>query len=1333
LVATSRTLRPAAGFLHRWQSGTLVERAIFAALSTYQLLAAAVFVAGLALAITWMREPFIGALVDAGLRLTRAAPTGAAESWSLVGMGAQPGETVAGLDGTPTRTTLDLRTALDSHLPGDQVMVQIQARDGSESALRAQLSRFPGQDVVSYVVVPFGMSLALLALGIWTFVFRAQASSAGSAVVLFSSASIGFATIFDALSTHLLAGVWTFALTLAVGALLDSALGFLTESRGHRARVPLRWAIYLLPMLVGALGGFSATPGARMAYGFAGISFIIVVLLGVYLSISRVSPVAGAQGRTILLGTLLPIAPLAAWNFAAPHNSMTFTPYWLLPIGILPIAVGYSTLRRRLLPTGRLLRQGATYIALSIIVVGAYGLIVTGISIVAGSALPANSPWWIAALVFILAVALNPVRSRIQSFLDRTFFASQQARSQLVERFAQQLAGAMDLPAFYRLVRSTVAAAMGPQAIHVFAFDEVNDQYAALPDETGRPTTDLRFSGSGPLAQHFAEEGIPLHLGTSVAPELRPEQSRLTLLGARLIVGMPGRVRPIGWIALGPREDGATYGPDDLSLLEQFAGHASTAVRRAQTISNLERRVHEMNALTRVSQGVNITLTFDDVLELIYAQTSQIIPLTNFYITLFDVTQDRFRLGFVVEHNDRLPGRENQVLPPDQGLAPLVVRRGRPILTQDYGRECLAQGRQPIAEGMGPWMGVPLNAGAEAIGSLSVGSVGSGISYTAGQLELLQSIADQTAGAIVKARLLRETEQRAAQLAKLNEVTRQLTSTLELEPLLQSIVDGAAAILNSEAGAIYLSADSGPALAIRAVSGSFGHDAVGRSISVGAGVAEQAVASRAPVIDNEVHETDLTDAKQAGEAGPGETLSAMAAPLLIQDRNIGVLEVRNRAGGVPFSEEDSALLAAFAGQAAVAIENVRLYTLTDQELTSRVEELSVMQRIDRELNASLDMERAMRTTLEWALRQSTAAAGMIGMLEESSLRVIVEIGYEDTLAAEKQRTVSLAAPGLQEAVETGTPQQIDFNVVGGAGLLPGASIREVIPIRREASVIGLLVLESTGGAHEDLGFLSRLSDHAAIAISNAQLYEEVQRANIAKSDFVSLVAHELKNPMTSIKGYTELLAAGAVGPVTEMQTSFLSTIRSNTERMSTLVSDLNDNSKIEAGRLRLEFKSVEIDELVDEIVRSTKRQVEDKQQSIKLELGEAMPKIWGDRTRLAQVLTNLVSNAHKYTPEAGEMVIGAEDSVNHWDPEGPGRVVHFWVRDNGIGIAPEDQQRIFQKFFRSEDPKAREVPGAGLGLNITRSLVEMQGGRIWFESQYRQGTTFHFTVPVAEG
>lgn len=115
-----------------------------------------------------------------------------------------------------------------------------------------------------------------------------------------------------------------------------------------------------------------------------------------------------------------------------------------------------------------------------------------------------------------------------------------------------------------------------------------------------------------------------------------------------------------------------------------------------------------------------------------------------------------------------------------------------------------------------------------------------------------------------------------------------------------------------------------------------------------------------------------------------------------------------------------------------------------------------------------------------------------------------------------------------------------------------------------------------------------------------------------------------------------------------------------------------------------------------------------------------------------QIIINLVNNANKYTPEGGIITIDADCTVNQWDPDGAPEVVLIAVRDTGLGMTSKDQAKIFTKFFRSEDPKAREAPGTGLGLNITRNLVELQGGKIWFESEYGKGTTFQFTIPVAE-
>jgi signal transduction histidine kinase len=163
----------------------------------------------------------------------------------------------------------------------------------------------------------------------------------------------------------------------------------------------------------------------------------------------------------------------------------------------------------------------------------------------------------------------------------------------------------------------------------------------------------------------------------------------------------------------------------------------------------------------------------------------------------------------------------------------------------------------------------------------------------------------------------------------------------------------------------------------------------------------------------------------------------------------------------------------------------------------------------------------------------------------------------------------------------------------------------------------------------------------------------------------------------------------------------------------------------------LEFTSTGLKDVIDEVVRSLQKQIDEKQQTLICDVTDSLQPLWADRSRLVQVMTNLISNSNKYSPKNGKIHVGAEFCDNQWDADGAPQVVHIWVKDTGIGIKPEDQVKIFQKFFRSEDPKTREAPGTGLGLNITKSLIELQGGKIWFESEYDQGTTFHFTVPVA--
>jgi signal transduction histidine kinase/putative methionine-R-sulfoxide reductase with GAF domain len=1339
------------------QSGRLnhlLNRTLQVIVLIYQGIALIAFAIIPFLAVNWMRTPFLGAFVEQTIVFIGVGQETPAESWGLfLDKKLWLDYQIANVNGMDVHSEAQIRTALAGTVPGQQVPVVVRRiADGVEETRTVTLQTFPGNARVVYFFIPYVVGLIFLGISLWIFGMR-RTESSGRAFALFAtSVALGCASLFDLYTTHWLSLLWTFSLACGGGALIDLALVFPQEIRWLKGRPYLRWIGYAIGLTLVILTAFHLydfnQPATyilnwRYIYIMSGLAIIFFVGMVFYRRFTAKSPVVRQQARAILWGMIIAFGPLGAWFLltSIPKSLLpflqlyNFPPTLLLFTVVFPLVTGFTILRYRLLRTDFLLRQGVLYAVLSVLALGGYALLVSGLVLIFGQTFHVNNPLFIGLIVFLLALGLNPLRNRLQQFVDSVFFRGVRAYEQRVREFSHELTNTVDLTAIIRILREHINNSLLPDRTHIYVYDPLSDQYVAAADEDGRPTSDIRFTAASALVKALGSAEMPIFFDEdTLPPELSPEQARLTLLGVRLYVPLPGSGRLIGWLALGERRSGEAYATQDLGFLNQISNAAAIAIERAQVIHNLERRVREMNILARVAQGVNITVAFDDILELIYAQTDQVLPVDNFHITLYNKESDYFYFAFCLENKDRLTNRENLPLPPATGLSPSIIRNNRPILTSDYGRECQARNVTPFSPGAYAWVGVPLNAGAETIGALSVGSHDASVVYTPDQQELLQSIAEQTAGAIVKARLLLETERRARQLSTLNDITRQLTGTLETEPLLQNILDSAVTILNCEAGSLFLVDEITDELIFKATAGPVAENLIGQRLPPHSGIVGRAVDNHGPVVENDAQHSAGRFAATDQQTG-FITRTLLAVPLQVKESVIGVLEVINRKDRLPFVDDDQNLLSAFAGQASVAIENARLYTLTDQELNARVEELSVMQRIDRELNASLDVTRAMRLTLEWAMRQSSADAGLIGILEGKGIRLTAQQGYEEIEQTYKEAPMPLEQPAMHTAVETGQPQRMALDD-RQPGLLAGARTQTVVPIRRETNVIGLIVLESCSAELQQglaLTFLTRLSDHAAIAISNAQLYHAVQAANDAKSEFVSFVAHELKNPMTSIKGYTELLSKGAVGPVTDMQANFLGTIHSNVERMSTLVSDLNDNSKIEANRLRLDFKAVDTAEVVDEVMRSTRRQMEDRKQTGSVKLPAQLPKVWADRTRLAQIITNLVNNANKYTPEGGSITVSAEKNANQWDPEGAAEVVHIWVQDNGIGISLEDQKKIFQKFFRSEDSKAREAPGTGLGLNITRSLVEMMGGRIWFESEFRQGTTFHFTVPVAEG
>ena len=1318
----------------------------------YQVLAIIIFGLVAIYALEWLRTPFVGALVENTLVVNAIGPTQEG-SWHAKNAGVTFRDRIVAIDGQGVLDIQGYLETLRQYDVLDEVSLTVSSARGGTQNIQIVLQEFPLADKITLVVFPYVIGLIFLVCGLWVLSLR-RADASGRAFSRFTaSVAISVASLLDISTTNHLTYVWTFSITMIAGSLIHFALIYPQESRVLTRRPHLNWAGYALGILLTILAfptlfnyqkPYSYILARSLEYiylGFAALVFLSVTALRRFRS---PSPVVRQQATVILWGAASSFLPLTGWflihTFGA--RDTPFSPYLLMPLALFPVSVAYAILRYQLIKTDYIFSRAVLYALLSTMAVAGYALLISGASLVLGNVILANNPIIVGLMIFILALLVNPVRTRLQGLVDRVFFRGQQVYQERIQNFSSALNPAMGLTDIANLLRGTIQESLTPSQLHVFVLDSLRDQYVATPGPKGHPTTDIRFGTNSSLPQVLSQEKsfLFLHGSREFLPALAPEKARITLLGAQLFHPLPGRTEQvIGFISLAPRSSSEPYTNQDLNFLAELCGQAAVAIERAQVVADLERRVNEMNVLIRIAQGINITLQFDDILELIYAQATRIVPSRDFWILLFDAENKHYSYAFYLEDDMRLLQHEQHPLIGESDLALEVIRSGQTIITDDLEREARENGIVPQVKGLYAWVGVPLNAAAETIGAMSLGNRDPSVVYSSDQVEFLQAISDQAAGAIVKARLLEESQRSARQLTLLNEVARNLTSTLELSLLLDQILENAIDIIGCEAGTLFLVDDETGELIFEVVKGPVAQELQGKRLPPGTGHVGRAVETGEAAIVNEVRQTAEWSRRPDQQTG-FQTRDLLLVPLFAQERVIGVIEVINRQDGLPFNTEDQEFLLAFSSQAAVALENARLYTLTDQQLAERVDELSVMQRIDRDLNTSLDIDRAMRITLDWAMRRSGADAGLVGAVTNEGLRVMADQGYAHELDSFRDSFLPVELPGIKSAVEDEKTQKLRRSEMGSQKvesftLLEGAQNQIVIPIRREERVIGLLILESDRDdpwTEEIQAFLSRLTDHAAIAIANAQLFLQVQEADLAKTEFISFVSHELKTPMTSIRGYTDLLLAGAVGVINDPQENFLNTIKTNVNRMATLVSDLADVSRIESGRLRLEFTALEINSVVDEVVRSQATGVNEKEQTLELQIPEDLAPVWGDRNRIVQVLTNLVSNAYKYTPKGGTITILAEETENRWDPEGAVVVNLVTVRDTGIGMTAEDQEQVFTKFFRSPDPKAREAPGTGLGLNITRYLVEMQGGKIWFESDYGVGTAFYFTVPIAE-
>lgn len=566
---------------------------------------------------------------------------------------------------------------------------------------------------------------------------------------------------------------------------------------------------------------------------------------------------------------------------------------------------------------------------------------------------------------------------------------------------------------------------------------------------------------------------------------------------------------------------------------------------------------------------------------------------------------------------------------------------------------------------------------------------------------------------------VQEEYQQARQITRyeaLYNVSRLLGLSLELQTVLDQVMDAVLQLTGAERGFLMLQDQDG-GLEVKAARNLDQQTLDSGEFKYSRTIANTVLDSGEAVVTTNATE----DPRFAGQSSiVSQSLrSIMATPLLTRGKVIGVTYVDSRVMTGLFDENDLDALKALGGQAAIAIENARLFEQTDQELASTVETLTELRRIDRQLNETLDADTTIQITLKWACRLAGVSKGHFGLVEGNPpiVRAIHHFGM-DADEEEVPEQLDRSFPRVSEAIQTVAPI---------TSITPAGERILIVPIPRENTVLGVVALR--GGkmgdfTEQQVDLAQRVVNRAAVAIENARLYAAVQAADRAKSEFVGIVAHDLKVPMTSITGYAHLtrMIGEEHNNLVDRQDEFLEKISDTVKRMEVLVSDLADISRIESGHFFMEPIVVNVDQLIQTVKDNTLMQIKERSHTLKEEIQPNLPDLYVDYYRLLQVLTNLTSNAYKYTPNGGTITLAAALEGNR---------VRFTVSDTGIGLSESQIAMLGTKFWRAEDTYTRSQPGTGLGFAITASLVEQMGDKIRITSEVGKGSSFSFHIEIA--
>lgn len=607
--------------------------------------------------------------------------------------------------------------------------------------------------------------------------------------------------------------------------------------------------------------------------------------------------------------------------------------------------------------------------------------------------------------------------------------------------------------------------------------------------------------------------------------------------------------------------------------------------------------------------------------------------------------------------------------------------------------------------------------------------------FSQDELDIFASIGNELGVAIENARLFSELEKHDKTIEALYAIDQVITRSLDLETIFRDALSKALEVTETEAGAIYLLEEDGETLSLKAHTGISPETVKAFSkIKVGEGVSGMAVKSgKAVALDISEYPSPELLAPLIKEG----IVSFSGVPLKAKEKIVGAITLANRHRR-SFSKDDIDLLTSIGNQIGIAVENAQLFS----ELEQHHKTLRALYTIESVVSGSLDLEEIFTVALSKALEVTDTEAGTLYSLKDNVLHLEAFHGLSPEFKEKAIiRKMGDGIPGI--AAQSKKPVTMDISQFPSPHLLPYVEQEGLVsfigtPLLSKGKVVGAMALgtkKKRTFTEDDLDLVFSIGNVIGVALENANLYreskenleklqkayEELQTLDKLKDEFISTVSHELKTPLISIKGYGELLHDEKIGTLSEEQKKSLEAIIRNTERLTRLINSILFISKMQAGQVEFKFEPLNVEEVVSVCLSDFKALMDKKRIAFEIDVHGAS-KVKGDKDRFIEVITNLLDNAIKFTSDGGEISVKARDENEY---------VHITVSDTGIGIPADVIPKLFMRFYQLDASTARKYGGAGLGLYITKNIIDALNGKIWIESEVGKGTKVHMLLPVA--